>query len=237
MSYTLEVKKFTDACHSNLPQTPRLLTPSEVAFITKMVNDELKELAEATDITGQADALVDATYYIHDQAVRSGIDLDPLFSIVSKANQSKIVDGKVIRREDGKILKPAGWVDPKPLLQKEMKDQENYGSWNKVVFQYNGKPLSIKPKNRIGLHTEYYESGQTKELWYEDENGVQGEKISYYCSGKVMSRYNHKNGKPEGQGVSYEEDGTISAISTYKDGVRMSLSTFDRDGSLIYSGA
>jgi hypothetical protein len=25
---------------------------------------------------------------------------------------AKLVDGKVIRREDGKILKPAGWTPP-----------------------------------------------------------------------------------------------------------------------------
>ena len=51
-------------------------------------------------------------YYICDTAVRHGLNLDPLFKIVHRANMQKVVDGKVIRREDGKILKPEGWEDP-----------------------------------------------------------------------------------------------------------------------------
>jgi hypothetical protein len=35
---------------------------------------------------------------------------------VQDANDRKIVNGKVIKREDGKILKPEGWVAPEPQL-------------------------------------------------------------------------------------------------------------------------
>jgi predicted HAD superfamily Cof-like phosphohydrolase len=58
------------------------------------------------------------------------MDLDPLFAIVHQANMGKVVNGKVIRREDGKILKPAGWRDPKPLLEAETARQERDGSWS-----------------------------------------------------------------------------------------------------------
>lgn len=127
--WTHKVREFTLACEESLPDKPKLMSPEKITFIKKMVDDELEELAEAVDVTEQADALVDAIYYICDTAARHGMNLDPLFEIVHRANMGKVVNGKVIRREDGKILKPVGWVDPAPLLQAEMKRQENDGSF------------------------------------------------------------------------------------------------------------
>lgn len=129
MSYCTEVKQFSDACNDSNPTNPKLMTTEAIAFIREMVNDELDELEEATNTIEQADALVDAIYYICDTAVRHGMNLDPLFSIVHRANMQKVVDGKVIRREDGKILKPEGWEDPEPYLRREMENQEKNGSW------------------------------------------------------------------------------------------------------------
>jgi len=130
MSYTKKVREFTSACHDDLPETPKLMAREEIDFITKMVNDELEELSDAKNETEQADALVDAIYYICDTAVRHGMNLDNIFDIVHNANMQKVVDGKVIRREDGKIMKPESWVDPAPLLEKEMERQQTEGSFN-----------------------------------------------------------------------------------------------------------
>ncbi len=131
MSYTIAVKEFSDACNNNdgLPSTPQLMTAQAVEFVSEMVNDELDELRQAHDVVEQADALVDAIYYICDSAVRHGINLDRVFEIVHGANMQKVVDGKVLRREDGKILKPAGWQDPAPLLVEELQRQQSEGSW------------------------------------------------------------------------------------------------------------
>ncbi len=129
--YCNEVKQFSDACQDGKnPAKPKLMSVESIAFIRKMVNDELDELEEAKDTVEQADALVDAIYYICDTAVRHGMNLDKLFKIVHRANMQKVVDGKVLRREDGKIMKPAGWEDPAPYLIKEMQRQENEGSWS-----------------------------------------------------------------------------------------------------------
>lgn len=130
MSYTTSVKEFSDACNDDNPATPILMTPTAVEFIAEMVNDELEELREATDVAEQADALVDAIYYICDTAVRHGMNLDRVFDIVHGANMQKVVDGRVIRRDDGKILKPEGWQDPGPLLLDEVARQEREGSWH-----------------------------------------------------------------------------------------------------------
>ena len=37
---------------------------------------------------------------------------DDAFNEVHRSNMAKLVDGKVIRREDGKVLKPEGWQPP-----------------------------------------------------------------------------------------------------------------------------
>ena len=130
MTYTTSVKEFSDACNDGrLPTTPKLMSVEAVEFIAEMVNDELKELREATDVVEQADALVDAIYYICDTAVRHGMNLDRVFEIVHGANMGKVVDGRVIRRADGKILKPQGWRDPGPLLITELERQQREGSW------------------------------------------------------------------------------------------------------------
>ena len=128
--YCTEVKQFSDACHNgNNPEKPQEMDEDAIAFIRRMVNDELDELEEAVNITEQADALVDAIYYICDTAVRHGMNLDPYFEIVHRANMQKVVDGSVIRREDGKIMKPECWQDPEPFLSKETKRQQEEGSW------------------------------------------------------------------------------------------------------------
>lgn len=134
MTYTTSVKEFSDACNGHeLPSTPQLMDAQAVEFIAEMVNDELQELREATDVAEQADALVDAIYYICDTAVRHGMNLDRLFAIVHSANMGKVVDGRVLRREDGKILKPQGWSDPGPALIAELDRQQREGSWGQAV--------------------------------------------------------------------------------------------------------
>ncbi|MDA0710577.1 MAG: HAD family hydrolase [bacterium] len=129
MGYTEHVREFTEACNDELPARPRRMTSEGITFIRKMVNDEMEELEASTTVTEQADALVDAIYYICDFAVRNGINLDPLFEIVHGANMQKVVRGKVIRRDDGKILKPDGWEDPAPKLAAEMARQQREGSF------------------------------------------------------------------------------------------------------------
>ena len=129
MGYTSDVREFTAACHDELPATPASMTTEAREFICKMVNDEMEELAEAVTVAEQADALVDAIYYICDCAVRHGMNLDPLFAIVHQANMGKVVDGKVLRRDDGKIMKPEGWVDPGAALEQEIGRQTADGSF------------------------------------------------------------------------------------------------------------
>lgn len=50
--------------------------------------------------------LADLLYVVYGTGVTFGLPLDDAFDLVHKSNMSKLtVDGKVLRREDGKVLK------------------------------------------------------------------------------------------------------------------------------------
>jgi hypothetical protein len=59
-----------------------------------------------------ADAIVDSVYVLFQLARSVNIPFNACWDEVHKSNMAKMVDGKVIRRTDGKVLKPEGWVPP-----------------------------------------------------------------------------------------------------------------------------
>ncbi len=123
--YSQKVKEFTEACEENLPKKPSKLSEEKVKFIVSMVESELDELKRAENLVDQVDAFADIIYYILNQASKNGIDMDPIFSIVHEANMRKLVNGKPIKREDGKIMKPSNWEPPEPKIKEELKRQKN----------------------------------------------------------------------------------------------------------------
>jgi predicted HAD superfamily Cof-like phosphohydrolase len=61
------------------------------------------------DFPKTADALIDLEYVILGTHIEMGVDSDPLWSEVQRANMEK--QGGPMR-DDGKVLKPAGWKAP-----------------------------------------------------------------------------------------------------------------------------
>lgn len=79
----------------------------QAAFST-LPDDNSRDLVET------ADALADLVYVIYGMALETGIDLDAVLAEVQSSNLSKLdVDGSVIRREDGKILKGPNFNEPR----------------------------------------------------------------------------------------------------------------------------
>jgi predicted HAD superfamily Cof-like phosphohydrolase len=109
----------------------------EVKFnMIKMITDS-KDISRSTGsveqlIGEQGDALVDSYYYSLNAAAKKGINLSRIFEVVHKANMDKRdpVTGKFLKREDGKIIKPAGWKEPD--ITGEIKRQINEGSFEKI---------------------------------------------------------------------------------------------------------
>ncbi len=81
-----------------------------------ILKEEFEEYLEAEDVDSIveiADALADIVYIAYGTAITYGIDLDDVLTEVHRSNMSKLgVDGKPIRREDGKVLKGPNYFKP-----------------------------------------------------------------------------------------------------------------------------
>lgn len=73
---------------------------------------ELVEALEAEDLAAAARELADVVYVAYGTAYSLGIPLDLVFAEVHRANMSKIGPTGPLFREDGKVLKPDGFIPP-----------------------------------------------------------------------------------------------------------------------------
>ena len=83
----------------------------------KLLKEEVEEYAEAAragDLVEVIDALADIGYILAGTILNHGMQniYDDAFDEVHRSNMAKLVDGKVLRREDGKVMKPQGWTAP-----------------------------------------------------------------------------------------------------------------------------
>lgn len=75
--------------------------------------DEVIEAMEADDVAHVAKELADLLYVTYGAALEWGIDLVAVMDAVHASNMAKVgPNGKVIRRDDGKVVKPIGWQEP-----------------------------------------------------------------------------------------------------------------------------
>ena len=81
-----------------------------------LIEEELDELhlgVDNIDIIEVADALTDLLYVVYGAGQAFGIDLDECFQEVHESNMSKLgEDGRAVKREDGKVLKPDTYFPP-----------------------------------------------------------------------------------------------------------------------------
>ena len=79
---------------------------------------------------------------------------------------------------------------------------------------------------RNGLHTEYYDSGQTRvELNYKDGN-QDGKWTRWYENGQIEAEEKYKDGKLNGKWTRWYENGQKRYENNYKDGERNGKSTW-----------
>jgi len=120
----LDVREFHMVFGHPAPNYPQM-QPSERADARgKWIESEVEELREATTLTGQADAYLDIVYFAIGGLVELGVMPNRLWYLVHEANMAKRhPDGSVKRREDGKIIKPEGWVAPDEAIAEEVARQ------------------------------------------------------------------------------------------------------------------
>jgi predicted HAD superfamily Cof-like phosphohydrolase len=111
-----DVHVFMKACDHATPSQPT--EPSVLSELYKsLIEEEYAEFQEAVsnnDDAEQLDACFDMIWVIVAYAKTRGWDIDKAWDEGAKSNLYKIdqLTGRVIRREDGKILKPKDWQPP-----------------------------------------------------------------------------------------------------------------------------
>lgn len=103
---------------------PKLLGRERAISRCAWMREEIDEFETATDVYGQADAMIDLIYFALGTLVEMGVKPSEAFAIVHEANMTKVwPDGSLRYREDGKTIKPPGWLDPFPRLKKAIDAQ------------------------------------------------------------------------------------------------------------------
>jgi predicted HAD superfamily Cof-like phosphohydrolase len=115
MSFYTDVKEFHEAFGQHIGEKPEFPDEDERKLRVKLLREEFREYLDGEsfeNLVEVADALADIIYIACGTAVSYGIPLDDVFAEVHRSNMAKLVDGKPIYREDGKVLKPEGWMPP-----------------------------------------------------------------------------------------------------------------------------
>lgn len=112
-----DVEIFMNACGQVVKYTPdrELERSQQQDLYMELIREEFEETKtayEQGDVVGIADGCADLVWVIMGLASSVGIDMQPVWEEVQASNMSKTVDGTVIKREDGKILKPDTYFPP-----------------------------------------------------------------------------------------------------------------------------
>ena len=109
--------EFNNAFEIPKMDSPGLSNGELIELRIKLLKEEVEEYAEAAragDLVEVLDALADIGYILAGTIINHGMQhiYDDAFNEVHRSNMAKLVDGKVLRREDGKVMKPEGWQPP-----------------------------------------------------------------------------------------------------------------------------
>ena len=128
-----QVEEFMRVMGQNVPNHITLKTyPGELRH--ELIHEEVDEFEEAmfnSDQVEMIDALCDILYVTYGAASAMGVDLEPFFDEVQRSNMTKVgLDGKVLKRDDGKVLKPSTYSAPdlRGILDKMLEYQRRFGN-------------------------------------------------------------------------------------------------------------
>jgi len=114
-----KVKEFMAACGQMVNVVPTIPNESTRQLRHSILVEEVNELQAATTHIDALDAITDVLYVLLGTAHAYGLGdkLQAAFNEVHRSNMTKVMpDGKVMKREDGKIIKPDTYE--KPNLEK-----------------------------------------------------------------------------------------------------------------------
>jgi len=102
-----DVVKFIEACDQEKNWD------NETLYID-LIEEEYNEFMGAKTKVEDLDACMDMIWVILGYCYMKGFDVEGAWKEVARSNLAKInpETGKVIKKEDGKVLKPEGWTPP-----------------------------------------------------------------------------------------------------------------------------
>jgi predicted HAD superfamily Cof-like phosphohydrolase len=86
----------------------------QYALYLNLIKEEVQELEDSRTREDDLDALIDILVVTVGAIHSAGFDGEAAWQEVMRSNFAKIdpVTGKILKRDDGKILKPDGWTPP-----------------------------------------------------------------------------------------------------------------------------
>ena len=155
----LQVVSFQEAFGIKTPTEPGMLSKKRTILRQKLLEEEVKELRDAKNILDVSDALCDITYIVLGTAHEYGLAdrFVMLFDEVHSSNMSKLgPDGKAMFREDGKVMKPESYRQPKlmPILERDFSIYKNNDLMREIAENEKHKTISKiegKIKNKLNL--------------------------------------------------------------------------------------
>jgi predicted HAD superfamily Cof-like phosphohydrolase len=117
-----QLKEWNQACGINTPPHFIALHKDRMRLRYDLLDEENSEYILADNHVELADALGDMLYVLVGTIVEHGLadKIEDIFDEIHRSNMTKVVAGRVKKRDDGKILKPQSYEKPnleKILLQ------------------------------------------------------------------------------------------------------------------------
>lgn len=111
------VEEFMTVFGQDFTTRPTTLTPAQARLrydLMKEENEEFLEACDKYDIVEMADALGDQLYILMGTILSCGMQhiIEDAFKEIHESNMSKLEDGKVLYRNDGKVLKGKDYFPP-----------------------------------------------------------------------------------------------------------------------------
>jgi predicted HAD superfamily Cof-like phosphohydrolase len=109
-----QLKEWNVACGIDTPPHFIALHKDRMRLRYDLLDEENSEYILADTHIELADALGDMLYVLVGTIVEHGLSdkIEAIFDEIHRSNMTKAVDGAVIKREDGKIMKPKGYQKP-----------------------------------------------------------------------------------------------------------------------------
>jgi predicted HAD superfamily Cof-like phosphohydrolase len=128
------IREFHEALGAGLPARPTLPDAAMLALRQTLIREEYEEVTavfqqliagQHNDITPLIHELTDLLYVVYGAIEACGVNPDPVFAEVHRANMQKMSGP---RRADGKLLKPPGWqpADVRGVIERQRNGEGSF---------------------------------------------------------------------------------------------------------------